>query len=357
MATLILPQIGDRPQAGDFSLLARMLVVTHFVQKQTMDRLSQSRRYGKLSLAYTDYVFLLVERDHSPGELAERLGISKQACSKTLRELEALGLLSRRVNPKDSRSSMLSLSAKGIDLLRDGVDAANSVQQQLADAISAPRLQRLLGVLDRLYRAVDVESAADRSIENTVASKAGSRPTRLAAVLSKLSRVFRARLQASMVAKGYSDLRPGVGQMLGMIDRESRRLQHMAAILGVSKQAVAAMAAELEQQGYATRADDPEDRRQIIVSLSPRGQELLRDAAASVAEVEAAIEAAVGEADYRLLDEAMAIFHAEITERHDSVGALRNRIQQLSQQLVSELGMTGAHALAQQLMTLTRGKR
>ncbi len=347
----------DHPHAANRSLLARLMAVTHFAQMQSMERLAQGSRYGKLSLAYADYIVLLAERDRSPGELAEQLGISKQACSKTLQELSALGLTRRRVNPQDSRSSMLSLSAKGLQLLGDGVRATNAIQQQMAEAIGAQRLRALLAILERLCGALDVELPVHyTAIEDSIEAKAGSRPSRLSVLLPRLSTLFRQRLSAAVRHKGYSDLRPGIGQMLGMINDEGRRLRYIAGLLGVSKQAVAATAAELEQLGYALRREDPDDRRQVIVSLSPRGRKLLREVAAGVDEVQAEIRAALGTADYELLDEAMTSFYAEITERYDSAGALRSRIQQLSSQLVDELGTTGARALAQQLMGMTRGK-
>lgn len=351
------PLLGDaRAQTEPQSLPTRLMVVTHFVQKQTLERLRQNRRYEKLSLAYVDYISLLAEGDRSPGELAEQLGISKQACSKMLRELEALGLTDRRVNPQDSRSSVLSLSTDGLALLRDGVEAANGVQAQLAEAVGAGDLERLHEVLDRLCAALGVERSPRLALEDSLAARTGSRPTRLTVLLPRLSENLRQRLAAAVRAQGFTDLRPGIGQVLGVVGREGRRLQYIATLLGVSKQAVAATAAELEQQGYALRETDPQDQRQVILSLSPRGRELMQAIVASVQDVEASTRAALGEADYSFLDEAMAILYAGIAGHYDSASVLRARIQQLSKQLLDELGMTGARALAQQLMGMTRGK-
>ena len=347
---------GERPHANQ-SLPARLMALTHFVQKQAMERLQLSRRHGKPSLAHTSYVVLLAERDRSPGELAERLEISKQACSKVVQELETLGLIRRRVNPLDSRSSMLSLSTKGIALLRDGVEAADAIYQPLATALGDERLPQLLQVLERLCAAIEVELPMRiGSLESAIEAKTGRRPSRPALLLPWLSLLLRKRLTMSVSQQHFSDLRPGVGQLLGMIRDEGRRLQYIASLLGVSKQAVAATAAELEELGYATRKEDPQDRRQIIVSLSARGRKLLREVAASVDEVEADIRSAIGDADYRLLDAAVTQFYTAITEQYDSAGALRSRIEQLSKQLVDELGITGARALAQQLIAATRGK-
>lgn len=338
------------------SLPTRLMVVTHFVQKQTLERLKQNRGYEKLSLAYVDYISLLAERDRSPGELAEQLGISKQACSKMLRELEALELTERRVNPQDSRSSVLSLSPDGIALLRDGVEAANGVQARLAALVGATELERVHEVLDRLCAALGIERSPRLALEDRLAARTGSRPTRLTVLLPRLSENLRQRLAAAVKAQGFTDLRPGIGQVLGVVGREGRRLQYIATLLGVSKQAVAATAAELEQQGYAIRETDPQDQRQVILSLSPRGRELIRAIVASVQDVEAVIRSALDEADHRFLNEAMSVLYAGIAGHYDGASVLRSRIQQLSKQLLDELGSTGARALAQQLMSMTRGR-
>jgi DNA-binding MarR family transcriptional regulator len=355
MSTLTLLRRADRLDANG-SLPARLMAVTHFLQKQAMDRLLLNPRYGKLSLAYAPYIVLLIERDRSPGEIAGQLGISKQACGKTLQELRALELIRGRVNPQDSRSRVLSLSAKGVKLVRDGVEAAQEIQQHMAEAVGVERLRQLTDVLNTLCVAMDAELPARAdAIESRVAAKVGSRSTRLLVLLCLLSSLFHRRLKAS-IGQQHSDLRPGVGQLLGLISEEGRRLQYIASLLGISKQAVAVAAADLEQLGYARREEDAEDRRQTVVSLTARGQKLLLDVVAAVDAMEGVIRKVLGDAGYQLLDDAITSFHSKITEQYDSAGQLRARIQQLSRQMVDELGTTGARALAQQLTSITRGK-
>lgn len=345
---------SDERLHANQSLPARLMAIAHFAQKQVMEQLPQDHRLGP---GPVHALALFAERERSPGELAEQLGVSKQACSKTLQELESAGLLRRRVNPEDSRSSVLSLSSRGTKLLRSGVGAANDIERQLLEATGAPGREELLAIFDRLGAAMDSGLPARAAqIEDAMHTRLDARPARLAILLPALARRFRERLSAALNQQRYSDLRPGVGQLFGLIGDQGRRLQTIASVLGVSKQAIAATAAELEALGYARRAEDPQDRRQVILSLSPRGRKLLSEVVAGVDALEAEIRAQLGDADYRLLDQTMTLFYAQITERYDRAGALRNRIRQLSQQLLDELGTTGAHALAQQLMAMTRGK-
>lgn len=355
MSRLTLLHRTERLNANQ-SLPARLLAVTHFVQKQTMDRLLKRRRYGKLSVAHSPYMVLLLERDRSPGELADKLGISKQACSKTVGELEALGLLGRRSNPQDSRSSILSLSAKGLELVDDGVRIANEIQTQMFEFVGEARLERLLEVLSKLCVGMDVQQGHHASIENAMAAKVGCSPTGFASLLPGLSMDLHRKLMASLNPDHIANLPANVGPVLGVISEGRQRLQYIAGVLGVSKQSVAAIALDLERLGYATRSEDPEDRRQVVVCLSPQGEGLLAEVVAGVDKIEAEILSILGAADYRFLDEAMSTFFTALTVQYDGAGLLRARIQQLARQAVDELGVTGARSLAQLLVTMTRGK-
>ncbi|NHO64590.1 MarR family transcriptional regulator [Aestuariicella hydrocarbonica] len=343
-------------------LVAHLIAVTHFVQKSTQDRLMASQRYEKLSLSYEGYISLLAEQDHSPGELAAKLGISKQACSKVIRELETLDYIERRKHPQDSRSSLLSLSAKGRQLLQDGVQHMVELQHEFASKVGEERLQELIGLLEALCRIRKIELPELRVLESTMdgehagsdAFKSGS--TRLNQLSSVLNREFRRALFTSLSDKGFQGLRANLGQVLGLISQEGQKIQYIASVTGVSKQAVAVTAAELEQQGYIVREPDPTDKRQVILRLSPLGSELLVEILASVRELEASIHKALGDDKYRALEETLATLYLEVAAQHGSMGALPGKIRQLSEELLAELGAAGAYALAQRLMTITRGK-
>src|SRR5262245_19253688 len=131
MSEVISLKLADMPAAAQPDTLAQLMMAAHSIQKRVMDELSGNGGYRKLSLAYVDFIARLSVRDYAPGELAEALGISKQACSKVIRELEDHGLIERRANPADSRSALLSLSPAGWRLTQDGREAADAVLRQV----------------------------------------------------------------------------------------------------------------------------------------------------------------------------------------------------------------------------------
>jgi len=105
-----------------------------------------------------------------------------------------------------------------------------------------------------------------------------------------------------------------------------------------------------------SREPDPNDKRQIILRLSPLGQQLLTESTASVHSLETSIKEMLSAEEHRHLAETMATLYFQVADHYDTQSLLPARIQQLSQNLLTELGVTGAHTLAQQLITVTRGK-
>ncbi len=333
-------------------LPAHLMAITHFVQKRTMDRLMESGRYGNLSLGYQGYISVLAERDCAPGELARRLGISKQACSKTLRELEQRGLLARRSNPEDSRSSLISLTEQGLQLLHEGSAVTAEIEHQLAEAVGNERLEHFIRMLETVCR----EMAIDIPFYEGLKQVGDGGPTRLNVLLFNLNDFLYQSLIDSLTNRGFPGLKSSFGQVLSLIVPDGGRIQYIAGMIGVSKQAIASVAAELESLGYITREPDPEDGRQVILRLAPLGERLISESAASVGELEAAIQAVLGDPDYRALRETAAALHAQVIGCKNQQTGSPEAIRQLSRQLLNQLGTTNARTLAHQLLAITRGE-
>lgn len=54
----------------------------------------------------------------SISDLSRRLGVTKQAASKTVRQLETIGYVTRTPDPDDARATLIARSDRGNDLLR-----------------------------------------------------------------------------------------------------------------------------------------------------------------------------------------------------------------------------------------------
>ncbi len=91
------------------------------------------------------YTFrLLTERaDVTAVDLADHLGVTKQAASKIATELETWGYLERRPHPTDGRARVLALTAKGADYVRHADELWAQLEDRWAAQIGTDRLDQL----------------------------------------------------------------------------------------------------------------------------------------------------------------------------------------------------------------------
>ena len=76
--------------------------------------LSSRQRYDALNLRPVELAVLIAAGPRaSNGMIVARLHLSKARVSQYARKLEELGLVIRRINPDDQRTSFIQLSAKG----------------------------------------------------------------------------------------------------------------------------------------------------------------------------------------------------------------------------------------------------
>jgi DNA-binding MarR family transcriptional regulator len=83
----------------------------------------------------------LVEGPVRIGDLAARMGVTQQAASKAVAELEELGYLERGVDPTDGRVRRVGLSARGIDAVATTRAVRADIERELAAAVGADRVE------------------------------------------------------------------------------------------------------------------------------------------------------------------------------------------------------------------------
>ena len=84
------------------------------------------------------------------GQLAEHLGMTKQAASQLVEELVTKGYVERRPHPADARARLIVLTPKGWACTRAADEAAAEVLRPWADALGPHRLAALRADLSRI---------------------------------------------------------------------------------------------------------------------------------------------------------------------------------------------------------------
>ncbi|MDQ2697576.1 MAG: MarR family transcriptional regulator [Actinomycetota bacterium] len=128
------------------------------------------RRGGHSALRISHgYVFQrLVAGEPTVGELSRALGVSQQAASKAIAELETLGYVERRGDTSDRRVTRLALTDAGAEAVAVARRARADLERAVADRVGAADLAAAHRVLTALLMQVDGEKAVrNRSVRPT----------------------------------------------------------------------------------------------------------------------------------------------------------------------------------------------
>lgn len=124
--------------------------------------------------------------------------------------------------------------------------------------------------------------------------------------LSGLLLWFDESLQASLLKAGYEPITRTQSLFLLCLATGENRPSRLAELLGVSRQAVSHIIAELNRRGLITLAVDPADARGRIVEYAYDAQDLRRAAHAVVSKLEILLKRRIGAEAFQSLAEGLA---------------------------------------------------
>lgn len=131
------------------------------------------------------------------------------------------------------------------------------------------------------------------------------RAANIGRLLLQAQRAYTDRAVEKLRARGYADLSLSHISLLPYLAIEGARITAIAEWARMTKQAVGQLVKQLEQQGYLSRAPDPDDQRAVVIEFTEQGQRLMRDADAVRREIEAEYGELVGGADLGALRRAL----------------------------------------------------
>ncbi len=130
-------------------------------------------------------------------------------------------------------------------------------------------------------------------------------PVPLARLLSAATQQAVQRLNDTLAAQGFPDLRPAHGYAVLAVGPDGVTTSQLGGHLGITKQAAAKLAAQLERDGYLRRAEHPSDGRAQLLQRTVRGEALLKATAKVQEQIEAEWAQAVGGPEIRAMRRAL----------------------------------------------------
>ena len=318
-----------------------ILSVSLHLQSEIMSALTIKHGHSKLRINFEPYIAIAGEKGARLSDIAEILGISRQAANQTANQIEAAGYLQRASDPSDGRAKLLVTTPRGKALMRQGGAEALKAQNRFAAIVGENDLSQVKTSLIKLNRGLGLLFPdEDEAL------------LMLAALMPRLSNYISNRLQELTMAKDHPLLKRNFGQVLMFIGPRGGRIQQMANAQDLSKQAISVIASELEECGYLKRDPDPEDARQVVLKFTDAGKKLIRDSVESTDQLAQEFAEVAGEQAISQIIEVMARIYRSLHLEEDIFGhADTTDIRVIARQLTRQLGDEGARALAKLLLS------
>ena len=336
-----------------------LLAVARYLQTGMMQTLQEQCGHSNLRLGFAPYITLIGTGDRRVADLAEILGISRQACNQAIKQVEAAGYIERKPDPDDRRAKQLTLSVRGNKLRRDGLRIVARFDREFVTIVGENSFAECSRSLQALYRGLSLGLLPE--------SDPHLRHTGMGGLLPRLSDHVLQRLMFLTRAKGHHRLKLSFAQVLTLIQPSGARIQQIASTQDVSKQAISAIASELEELGYLQRQVATDDARQILLQFTERGQQLITDSVQSVDELEIEFAAIIGKT---ALDQLTATIEALYTglrleqdifeqdaEQDAGQAHTATSIRELARQLQRQLSDRDSQVLARLLLKPSTHKR
>jgi DNA-binding MarR family transcriptional regulator len=150
-------------------------------------------------------------------------------------------------------------------------------------------------------------------------------PPLIGALMRMPAEAVVARILLDLHNAGFTDLVPAHFAVLRYPGPENRRPSELAAEARMSKQAMNYLLGQMQQLGYLTRDDDPDDQRFKRVHLTARGHAAAGAIRESVAEIETELEHELGPAKFDQLRELLIELNGAslVRECHQRSGPTR----------------------------------
>lgn len=157
-----LPLGGDELRAFRDQTLYRLLLRARRVENDEMVARIRALGYADLQASYPSVLANLDTEGASIGALAAKAGITRQAASQQVIEIETRGYVERRPDPVDGRAVLVQRTPLGQQLLQDALQVVTELEDAYAEHVGRERFQSMKACLAELLDHIDPSGRLDR---------------------------------------------------------------------------------------------------------------------------------------------------------------------------------------------------
>ena len=274
------------PMTNNKNLYPQLDKIHHAFRQQLMAH-AEKKGHKKLKLHYNQIFSCIGEDGIRISDLAKAMGVSKQSISRLILEVEDSGYLVRTSDKDDKRATKINLSPKGHQLIEDTKSITLSIEKQYAKIVGPAEFTQLKKSLSTIHQhycpGFHLKSPNYKKLNNS-----------LLVYLEAIKQYIQKRLMNECINAGFDNLKLSYNMILPYIAEDNKSISELREIHDVSKQAIGQVANTLEKHGYLNSATDKKDKRVKVLTLTKKGQSLIKTAFTTLATIENEISLLIG---------------------------------------------------------------
>jgi DNA-binding MarR family transcriptional regulator len=131
--------VDDDQDLNDHNLAVLISILNRVVDDAVMAALATD--FGDVTRSHGVVFEMLDPGGSRVADLARRARMTRQAMGELVEDLERLGYVERRPDPRDGRAKLVLLTAKGSDALQSGIASVEALQMRWQERLGSERLR------------------------------------------------------------------------------------------------------------------------------------------------------------------------------------------------------------------------
>lgn len=147
---LINPNDNAEKRSAPYYVVLCLCGLATYCEKQLME-LDKAKGHLRLKMSFAQVISHISAHGSLINDLAKINGVSKQAISQVVKEVEDLGYIARKQNPDDARSTKLFLTEYGLQLVKDSLSNIGGVRAQFVQILRERKVKYFSQHIETLY--------------------------------------------------------------------------------------------------------------------------------------------------------------------------------------------------------------
>ena len=140
----------DKPIDINPHNLLSLLLNAYYQVDEELQKSLQDKGWMELTHSQSIIFLNLGEGRNRVSDIAQHMGVSKQAISRSVNELADLGLITMKADEKDKRARIIELTNKGTVISIDATESLKKIEDKIDSKLGKKKANQLRELLSKL---------------------------------------------------------------------------------------------------------------------------------------------------------------------------------------------------------------